>query len=522
MTGVQTCALPIDYWLGKQYGYSDLDKGLVDNVIFQSLETYLPIASRQIPTPVVTTDNTAEGIKLSEDVQKMLVHIADIQAMKVKNKQVLRNWALYYLGALQVGWDYIENDISLQVVRSQDLILDPSASYEVNEYLGSYVGRYRSSAASTLVTKFPKMAAVIKAAVSDKMATKIGYIEWWTNDYVFWTMKDIILGKFKNPHWNYTEKVKKTDEFGNEIEEEVKGSNHFKQPKIPFIFLSIFNLGKQPHDETCLIEQSMTLQDTVNKRSRQIDKNADEMNNGWVVNSQFDKEAANNLATALKKGGVIRAPTTDISQSVQRFPGVPLPNFIPEDLFDKRAEIQNIMGVRGSMAQGIMSERTVRGKIEIKGQDVDRISLVTDYLEQFSDAVFNWCLQMMFVYYTEEHTASIIGTDKAVEFISIRNSDLNREFTVSVKEGSMIPQDPLTRRNEAVDLWAQKAIDPISLAERLDVPNPQDYAKRLYQWQTNPQSLFPDLQQPMPQQPQQEAAPQAPPGIPFDMNQQIQ
>jgi len=284
----------------------------------------------------------------------------------------------------------------------------------------------------------------------------------------------------------------------------------------------VFNLGEHPHDDTSLIEQAISLQDTVNKRARQIDKNADEMNNGWVVNSQFDKEAANNLATALKKGGVIRAPTVDISQSVQRFPGVPLPAFVPNDLSDKRAEIQNIMGVRGSMAQGIMSERTVRGKIEIKGQDVDRISFVVDFLEQFSDAVFNWCLQMMFVYYTDEHTASIIGKNKAVEFISLRSQDLDREFTVSVKEGSMIPQDPLTRRNEAIDLWAAKAIDPITLAERLDVPNPQDYAKRLYQWQVSPQVLFPDVAPPAPPgapeqpgaMPQQPAMPQGIPQLP--------
>lgn len=87
----------------------------------------------------------------------------------------------------------------------------------------------------------------------------------------------------------------------------------------------------------------------------------------------------------------------------------------------------------------------------------------------------------------------------------------------------MIPQDPLTRRNEAVDLWAEKAIDPITLAERLDIPNPQDYAKRLFLWQNNPAALFPDLASPM-AQPTPEAAP-PPSGIPQqapDQNQLMQ
>ena len=66
---------------------------------------------------------------------------------------------------------------------------------------------------------------------------------------------------------------------------------------------------------------------------------------------------------------------------------------------------------------------------------------------------------------------------------------------MSVKEGSLIPKDRLTLRNEAIDLWTAGAIDPLTLAERLEVPNPQEYVKRLVMWKTNPLSLVPELAQ---------------------------
>jgi len=102
------------------------------------------------------------------------------------------------------------------------------------------------------------------------------------------------------------------------------------------------------------------------------------------------------------------------------------------------------------------------------------------------------------VYYDEPHIASIIGSENTFETVQIRNTDLNRKLTVSVKEGSMIPKDPLTVANQAIDLFAAGAIDPITLHERLDDPNPRETVKKLVEFQTNPQGLFPEVSQQQP------------------------
>lgn len=63
-------------------------------------------------------------------------------------------------------------------------------------------------------------------------------------------------------------------------------------------------------------------------------------------------------------------------------------------------------------------------------------------------------------------------------------------MSVSVKEGSLIPKDELTRSNQAVDLLAAGQIDPLTAFEMMDLPNPTEILKRLVTWQTNPQALL--------------------------------
>lgn len=57
----------------------------------------------------------------------------------------------------------------------------------------------------------------------------------------------------------------------------------------------------------------------------------------------------------------------------------------------------------------------------------------------------------------------------------------------------MIPQDPLTKRNEAIDLWNAKAIDPVTFFERLDFPDPEEAARKMLQYQLDPASAFAEL-----------------------------
>lgn len=494
------------YWKGEQFDDENPKRPLADNLIFESVETFLPIITRQRPEPVVEADNTEDGNSLAMKVQKMLVFQADRLRLKLKIKKLARFWMLYLLGVVKVGWNELENDIELMVLRPQKIILDPEANIEDGEYRGEYIGEYRKDSAKNLIKRFPKKEEYIKELVNDKLGTQVQYIEWWTNEYVFWTLKDEVLLKAKNPHWNYDGKNNTVDEFGNKIEIEEKGNNHFSNPKKPYIFLTVYDLGLGPFDSTSIIQQNLALQDLVNKRLKQIDKNADNTNGGLLISGDnFDKEQATQVAEALRKGKPAWVPKGNVGNAINRTIAPPLPNFVYQSLQDYRGELRNIFGVRGASPQGILNESTVRGKILIKGQDGDRASTITDYVEQVADEIYNWMVQLMYVYYDEDHVASVIGKERSKEYISLRKSDFNTKLMVSVKEGSLIPHDQLTERNTAVELFMSGNLDPITAFEKLDFPNPRESAEKLFTWKSSPEVLFPNVV------PKQEAQPGLPP-----------
>ncbi len=210
------------YWLGEQHnsgqgttiGGPDHPRPVIDNLLFQSLETFLPMATRQNPEPMVDSDGTPEGNDLSKSVKKMLVYQADRLALKLKGKKAVRYWALYRFGVMKISWSEIEDDIALTALRPQKLILDPDATIEEGEgYTGGYIGFRREDKASTLISRFPNKKSFFEGLINEKMGlgTKIGYIEWWTNDMVFWTLNKEVLDKAKNPNWNYSGREMRVD-----------------------------------------------------------------------------------------------------------------------------------------------------------------------------------------------------------------------------------------------------------------------------------------------------------------------
>lgn len=488
-----------EYWLGAQYNPGDGKRPIIDNLIFESLETFLPIATRPKPDPLVEGDGSPQGQEVAKNVRHMLAYLADDLAYNLKVKQVARYWALYMLGVIKVGWSMKENDITCAAIRPQKLILDPKSTIQECEYDGYYVGEYLEDMASDLVLRFPKKTKYITDKVHGKMGTTVQYLMWTTDDYVFWTLDDEVLAKNKNPHWNYDqEQPGQMDEMGTAgPTQQIPGKNHFKNRKKPYVFLSIFSLGKQPHDEANLVRQNIPLQDLINKRLVQMDKNADNANGGLAVSGDaFTEEQASKAAKAKRNGGVVWVPTGPVQNAIVELNGAQIPNFVYESLVDYRNELRNIFGTRGSTAQGTIQDKTVRGKMQIKGQDSDRIGGgISTYLEQFTDNVFNWFVQLMYVYYDEPHYATVLGKERAQEYIQLTNTDFSAKLLVGVKEGSMIPQDPITKREEALMLWSQHGIDPITFFDRLEFPNPRESAKNLFLWLSDPVALFPDLAQ---------------------------
>ena len=498
----------IDYWAGKHY--NDLQtagtkRPLTDNLIFEAVETFLPIATRATPEANVAMANGQQG-KLSKTLAPILNYKGGETMLRMKLKSVTRDWILYKIGALKVVWDSSKEDFDVKKILPARLILDPNAEIDVDgTYFGEYLGEKKRITASKLARMFPASKTRIAEVCQGNWGTKITYTEWWTNLDVFFTLDRHVLGKYKNPHWNYDGEVERVNpETGKNQKEFVQGKNHFTSPQIPYLFLSIFNLGKQPHDETSLIYQNIPLQDTINKRYQQIDRNVESQNNGIVLSGKyFTKEQAAEAATQLSRGNPLWVPEGDIRASYQRDQAPALSPDVFNHLRDARNELRNIFGTSGSSPEGTKQQESVRGKILINQLDSSRIGGgVTEYIEMLSQNVYNWFVQMMYVYYTDEKTFPVGNDRDKQEMITIINTDFEMPVYVTVKSGSLVPKDPLTQRNEAMDLWSAQGIDPISFFEKMDFPNPYESAKDLLVWrmisagQLPPQAMFPDFQAP--------------------------
>ncbi len=493
------------YWLGKQFDQPSADKNRpqVDNLIFESLETYLPQVTRRNPEPLVSLDAKEESDDGSVDeakqkyvnkVKNRLADIADKNSLRLKLKKAARHWAVFLLGVAKLGWDLDKDIPTARVIRAKKLILDPDATIDEDGYTGSRIGEYRKQEASAILKMIELNGGSSEAsekikemAKDDEKATEIEFVEWWTPQYMFWKLKDKILFKIKNPHWNWDQQTQEdqVDDYGNAttIPKTIEGVNHFPSPKMPYEFISIFNLGDQPMDKTSLIGQNLANQDLINKRNKQIDKNADRMNGGCVVSlerSGLSKADAKSASEAVRKGGTIVIPA-GAPQDAVYFPVVNgLPADIYNNLTDTRSRLRDIFGTSGSTPASIQEEKTVRGKIISRGLDVDRVGGgVSEYLEQFADGIYNWFLQLLYVY------------DEGFQFIG---GAVPPKLNISVKEGSLLPKDSISIANQAIELALANKMALVDLYERLEYPNPEDLAANVWLEANAPQLLYKDNQ----------------------------
>lgn len=498
-----------EYLKGTQQINTANGKTIPSNLLFEATATFVPQALAKNPEPVVWSDNTEEGKIASNDVKTMLQFHADILCLRKKLGVMVWHWSIYFTAVIKHGWNSELNDITSEIRKPKNFLLDPDGFVdEYGDFKGSYVGERIQSTAKELIELYPASKKYIISQCGGELAPKLGTLvtrtEWWNDKYCFTTFEDEVLDKHKNEFFKYDV-------------EDGKGENHFARPKMPYTFLSVFSLQEQPHDFTNLIEQNISNQDRINMRDYQVEKNLAHGNNSIVVSdTAFTAETAHQAADAMEKGDPILVGGS-IDAAIKRIPANPLPNGVLESQNIDKDTLRSIYGTQGLTAQQPDENSTARGMILNQSHDSSRIGGgIGDALEQVADNIFNWWLQLYYVFYDEAHYAAIMGNGRAVEYVKLIMSGEQRKFVVSVIPNSMQPKDELTEVNQAVQLWESKALDPISLFKKLNDPDPLATAERVAMWTTNPQ-LY--MQTYFPQQPPPLDSTNPP--NPNDMNQNI-
>ena len=512
----------LQYYLGKQKESTpqmfEEGKGISANFLFEAVETFLPAALSRNPEPVVWSDNSPQGNKIADTVKTMLQYHADALVLRRKLEMMTRKWCVDMLGVLKHGWDSKTNDIKTEVRDAKNFIFDVNGYVDMYGNFTGYLGERITISAERLTEMFPKHTEFITVMVDGKMGTDVAYTEWWTDDYCFYSFKSKILDKHKNPHFNYDREEPGEFNQGTGEEGETKiipGKNHFACPFKPYTFLSVFSMGDKPHDNTGLIEQNIPNQRLISRRIEQIDYNISRSNNSTVFSELggWNQETAKQASQARLKGHPLLSPG-NIDQGMKDFPPGALPTSFFSDLENNIENLRSIFGTAGITASNQDDDETARGMILKQQYDNSRIGGgIGDAEEQVAKNVFNWWVQMYYVYYDEPHFASVMGQLKATEYIELSSQNLNGRLIVSVSPDSMKPHDEVTNMNQALSLWEAGAIDPLTLLTRLNFPSPKETAGQFMMYKLAPQQYFamnwPELAQQLAQAQQQKAMAQA-------------
>lgn len=478
------------YLKGTQRNMTTQDSRVVpSNLLFEATATFVPQALAENPEPVVFSDNTDEGKAASTDLKTMLQYHADTLGFRKKLGVMVWHWSIYFTAVVKYGWDAKTGDITIEIRKPQNFILDPDGYVnEFGDFIGDFLGERIETTAAKLIEKFPSAKTYVTLKANGKMGTKVVYTEWWTDEYCFSTYQDLVLDKHKNEFFNYDEPAQ-VHEDGTVLQSATPGVNHFAIPKMPFTLLSVFSLQEQPHDFTNLIEQNIANQDRINDRDDQISKNLASANNSVVLSgASFTAETAQQAVQSFYEEGFLLVPDGNVDNGVKRIPANEIPQSVFTAQMNDKENLRSIYGTLGLSAQPQNEDTTARGQILNKNQDSSRIGGgVGDSLEQVAKSMFNWCTQLYCVFYDTKHYAAVIGNGQAVEYTSLVNTDMQRKFVVSVAPNSMKPKDEVTQQNIAIDLAQQKLLDPIGLFKELDDPDPIQTAERVAMWQTNPQ-----------------------------------
>ena len=491
------------YYVGRQRNTAGEDKVVSSNLIFEAEETFIPQALSKNPEPVVWSDNSEEGKAAADEIKSMLQYHADILCLRKKLGVMVRHWSIYFLGVVKHGWDEKVKEIKTEIRKPQNFVLDPEGYIdEYGNFCGNFLGERIETTAERLVEMFPSGSSYVKAQVDNKMGTRVTRTEWWTDEYCFTTYKDIILEKHKNELFNYEEGA----------------VNHFAVPKMPYTFLSVFSLQEIPHDITNLVEQSIPNQDRINDRDDQISRNLRAGNNSIALSGlSFNTETAHQAAMALEDGDPVLVPGGKANEAIVRFPASNIPSSVFTAQENDKLALRQIFGTQGISAQPQNEDTTARGMILNQSHDASRIGGgIGDALEQVADNIFNWWVQLYAVFYDEPHYGAIMGNGRAVEYVQIQSSNLQRKFVVSVSPNSMQPKDEITEQNLAIDLANKGWLDPINLFKKLNYPNPMETAKMVTLFRVNPQMY---MQQFFPEQGAVQG--QNLPNNPPDLNQQL-
>lgn len=515
------------------------------NRIFVNMES---VINSIIANPSTINIITDRDDKEAQDYARKLENFFKKKYQDLNVKEVLRMGLrnLYFarLLVLKPFWNNKINDFDVRAIDPNKIRVSTKARRENDS---EFAIEEIEDSLCALVARFPdkKEELMKQEGITDDTDLyiknpKVTYKEAWIGDYVIFKKGGIILGKMKNPYFdwdgiwvtkeeseqlnnlygenrrnkfneikvNQTEREQKMKELkelspneghNEPIPYEAYYYNYFDQPRKPYIIATIFNNENSPVGRTDMITLSASLQHSIDKRKQDIDENCELVNGIVKVDAEvMDKSDAQQIRFEAK--GIIWGK--GVVAGVQRETGAALPQMVFDEMIDSRSEIDNIMAATSAFRGEREGQETKAGRLALIQQSFLRLNELVQTVDYVSLELFSWFLQLAKTRYTELHYAKWLGKDGANELIGFMQDDFTTGSEVIVIPGKSLPEDAQFAFERAQKDVETGVISPADYLEFANYPNPKDLARNAVLYKQNPASAVGlEGEMPLPAQP---------------------
>ena len=500
------------------------------NRVFVNTEAVINSLIANPPRPnILPGRNTPESKKLASLMEKFFSIKYTERNVKEVIRKGLRNLYFSRLIVLKPFWNSKINDFDVKSLDPRKIrVAKNSTKEEDSEFAIEEI----DDSLSSVLKRFPsKSVEILKQEGYDSEDDvlvenpQVKYKEAWCWDYVIFKMGNIILGKIRNPYWDwdgilvtpeeeqnlqnaegpegrrnvlneikslqpervaakkaYQEQAKKIlagdMPLLENMEEPLATSaylfNHFDHPRKPYIFATILNNENTPIGQTDMIGQATPLQEDVDETKRDIAENRRLVNGILKVDSTV-MTLADAQKLRFETGGIIWGK--GVQNGVTRETGPALPAFVNEAMLDSRREIDNIMAASSAFKGQREGQETRGGRLALIDQSFLLLNELTQVVDYVNYELFNWFFQLAKTRYTEHHYAKSLGKDTAVEVITLLQDDFEDGTEVRVISGKSLPEDRQFKYEQAQKDMELGILSPVDYFEIAGYDAPGEKAK---------------------------------------------
>lgn len=491
-----------DYWLGKQVTDPD-GMPYIDNVIWQNTEHRISMAVGRMPEMLIVPGD--RSLKARENAQ-IIERVLDIDFSTKEKKRTMKNGLrhnhMYYIGVLKACWNPNKGmfgDYEFNLSDPRKVLISHTGTIPEDGFTSDncdLIVEVIEEPVAVVMAKFPNkrddLLQMMHSNDPSRLASTMKYQEIWYTYHdrngqilegVCWRYNHVILRNIRNPYFDfggyqkviYGQDGRPTTNQLGQVQTQQVFRNFFDRPRKPYMFFSYQNLGDTPLDSTTAIEQAIPLQRNLNKTGKQIRDITDGVTNKYAANNGITQDNLRNVI-ADPKQAIWMDTDKNINEIITSFRNDGPPVSLFNDMVQTRQQIDSKFNTHApTRGETKAAESGISKQISREGDLIVSDDIVEIVLERVIEEAGSWAIQFMKLMYVDPHFKSKMGKDGQVIQEWIQRDMIDDGMALSVRGSTT---DKMRSQSMAIQRAEAGIIDPLTMLEDLDVPNPKEQALR--------------------------------------------